>query len=272
MRTRTSARTLAAAGLTAAASALTMLSAGTAAHADVVGTGMTVQGSNFQVGQTYNVVVPISGCYSPGLSDTSGGVTIRSAWAVTSSMPAGTPCSGTTSTTTIHWTPLTPGTHVLGLGYGNSNPNLPPYTDQGTATVEVGGTASTDPKSCGDAAAKLCTTVHGTPQVGCELSVTISNIPASVASSGSAILQSLSAGAPARNAWISDNGTGVGATTINGSSITTKWTPTTTGSHHLTGQYDTGAQPGFLSDAAIFPGSAGEMWMQVAASGAQPCA
>ncbi|MFE3057863.1 hypothetical protein [Nocardia sp. NPDC059239] len=271
MRTRTSARTLAAAGITATASALTALSAVTA-HADVAGTGMTVQGSNFQVGQTYNVVVPVSGCQSPGLSDTVGGVTIRSAWTVTSSLGAGTPCSGTTSTETIQWTPLTPGTHVLGIGYGNGNPSLPPYTDFGTVTVEVGGTASTDPKACGDASASLCTTVHGSPEVGCTLTVTISNIPASLAvSSGSALLQSLSAGSHTRNAWVSDNGTATGATTISGSTVTMKWTPTTAGYHHLTGQYDTGAQPGF-PDGVVLPGYAGEMWLPVAAAGTQPCA
>ncbi|MFE3190668.1 hypothetical protein ACFXHA_16770 [Nocardia sp. NPDC059240] len=273
MRTRTSARALAAAGITAAASTLTVLSAGTAAHADVVGTGMTVQGSNFQAGQTYNVVVPVSGCSAPGLSDTVGGVTVRSGWAVTSSMAAGTPCSGTTSTETIQWTPLVPGTHVLGLGYGNNNANLPPYTNLGTATVEVGGGASTDPESCGNAASTLCTTVHGTPEAGCALTVTISNIPASLAaSSGSAVLSSLSAGSTVRNAWVVDNGTNTGTTAINGNSVSFKWTPAAAGLHHLTGQYDTGAQPGFLSDAVIFPGFAGEMWLPVAAAGTQPCA
>ncbi|GAB2545123.1 hypothetical protein [Nocardia heshunensis] len=272
MRTRTSARTYAAAGITAAASVLTALSAGTAAHADIAGTGMTVQGSNFQVGQTYTIVVPVSGCYLPGMSDTSGGVTVRAAGTITSSI-AGKPCNGTTSTETIQWTPLTPGTHLLGIGFGNSNPNLPPYTDLGNATVEVGGNGSADPKACGDTAASVCTTVHGTPEVGCALTVTISTIPASLAaSSGSAMLSSLSAGSVARNAWMSDNGTSTGNTAINGSSVTFKWTPTTAGLHHLNSQYDTGAQPGFLSDAVIQPGSAGEMWMPIAAAGTQPCA
>ncbi|MGW4245100.1 hypothetical protein [Nocardia sp. NPDC004722] len=258
--------------MTAAASVLTVIGGGTAAHADVAGTGMTVQGSNFQVGQTYNVVVPVSGCSAPGLSDTVGGVTVRSAWAVTSSLAAGTPCSGTTSTETIAWTPLVGGTHVLGLGYGNSNPNLPPFTDFGTATVQVAGGASSDPESCGNSASTLCTTVHGSPVAGCALTVTISNIPASLASSGSAVLSSLSAGSTVRNAWVVDNGTNTGTTAINGSSVTFKWTPAAAGLHHLVGQYDTGAQPGFLSDAVILPGGAGEMWLPVAASGSQPCA
>ncbi|WP_460723858.1 hypothetical protein [Nocardia heshunensis] len=271
MSTRTSARTLAAAGITAAASAVTALSAGPAANADVAGTGMTLQGSNFQVGQTYNVVVPVSGCVSGGLSDTSGGVIIRSAWTSTTSLPAGAGCSGTTSTWTFQWTPLTPGTHVLGYGYGNGNPNLPPYTDRGTATVQVGGGTSTDPEACGESS--VCTTVHGSPEVGCALTVTISKIPASqAASSGSAMLSSLSGGSPAaRNAWVSDNGTSTGTTTIGGNTVTIKWTPTTAEYHHLVGQFDTGAQPGF-PDGIVLPGWAGEMWIPVTAAGTQPCA
>ncbi|MET9490076.1 hypothetical protein [Nocardia sp. NPDC006630] len=271
MRTRTSARTLAAAGITAAASTLTMLT-GAAAHADVAGTGMTVQGSNFQVGQTYNIVVPINGCQGGGLSDTSGGVTIRPTGNITSSVPAGTPCVGLSYTWTIQWTPLTPGTHVLGFGYGNTDASQPPYTDLGNATVQVGGAGSTEPKACGDVSQSNCTTVHGTPEVGCPLTVTMSNIPASLAaSSGSALLPSLSGGTSARNAWVADNGTNFGTTTITGSTITMKWTPTTTGYHHLTGQYDTGATAAF-PDGIVLPGYAGEMWLPVAPAGTQPCA
>ncbi|WP_433590687.1 hypothetical protein [Nocardia sp. CA-145437] len=265
---RTSVRTLAAAGITATASALTVLSTGPAAHADVTGTGMTVQGSNFQVGQTYNVVIPVSDCVGAGLSDTSNGVTVRSDWKGKSSI-AGQPCMGTTSTWTFQWTPLTPGTHVLGYGYGNSNVSLPPYTNMASATVQVSGSGSTDPQACDTA----CTTVHGTPEVGCTLTVTMTNIPASLAaSSGSAILQSLSSGVPARNAWFDDNKTATGTTTINGNSVTMTWTPTTAGYHHLTGQYDTGYQAPIISDPINLPGYAGDIWLQVAAAGTQPCA
>ncbi|MEU1204781.1 hypothetical protein [Nocardia sp. NPDC005825] len=265
---RTSVRTLAAAGITATASALTALAAGPAAHADVTGTGMTVQGSNFQVGQTYNVVIPVSDCTGGSLSDTSNGVTVRSDWKGKSSI-AGQPCMGTTSTWTFQWKPLTPGTHVLGFGYGNSNVSLPPYTDMASATVQVSGSGSTDPQACDTA----CTTVHGTPQVGCTLTVTMSTIPASLAtSSGSSLLQSLSSGTPTRNAWFDDNGTGTATTTITGTSVTMKWTPTTTGYHHLAGKYDTGAQPPFLGDGIVLPGYAGDIWLQVAPTGTQPCA
>ncbi|MFD7844304.1 hypothetical protein ACFV4K_15370 [Nocardia sp. NPDC059764] len=267
---RTSVRTLAAAGITATASALTALSAGPAAHADVTGTGMTVQGSNFQVGQTYNVVVPVSDCTGGDLSDTANGVTVRSSWNGKSSI-AGQPCMGTTSTWTFQWTPLTPGTHVLGFGYGNGDTTLPPYTNMGSATVQVSGTGSTDPKACG-ASSSPCTTVHGTPEVGCALTVTMSGIPASlITSSGSGVLQTLSSGVPTRNAWFDDNNTATGTTTINGSSVAMKWTPTTTGYHHLSGQYDTGALAGF-PDGIVLPGYAGDIWLQVAAAGTQPCA
>lgn len=274
MGTRTSARTFAAAGITAAASTLTALSAGPAAHADVVGPGMTLQGSNFQVGQAYNVVVPISGCQGPQLSDTSGGVTVRPSGAITSNPPAGTPCAGNTFTWTYSWTPLTPGTHVLGIGWGNGNgsADFPPNTDLGTITVQVGGAGSTDPKACGDPASSVCTTVHGTAEVGCTLTVTMSGIPASVAaSSGSGLLPSLSGGA-ARNAWFFDNATSSAKTPISGTTVTTKWTPTTAGSHHLASQYDTGAQSSIFSDGGPLPGSAGDMWIPVAAAGSQPCA
>ncbi|MGW4351134.1 hypothetical protein ACWELJ_03490 [Nocardia sp. NPDC004582] len=265
---RTPVRTLAAAGITATASALTALAAGPAAHADLTGTGMTVQGSNFQVGQTYTVVIPVTDCVSAGLSDTSNGVTVRSDWKGKSSI-AGQPCMGTTSTMTYQWTPLTPGTHVLGYGYGNGDPTLPPYTNLASATIQVSGAGSTDPQACDTA----CTTVHGTPEVGCTLTVTLSTIPASLAtSSGSAILQSLSSGPTTRNAWFEDNAKATATTPITGNSVTMKWTPTTTGYHHLSGRYDTGAQPPILSDRVTLPGYAGDIWLQLAPAGTQPCA
>ncbi|WP_405494013.1 hypothetical protein [Nocardia sp. NBC_00511] len=46
----------------------------------------------------------------------------------------------------------------------------------------------------------------------------------------------------------------------------------TAGSHHLASLYDTGAQSSIFMDGGPLPGSAGDMWIPVAAAGSQPCA
>ncbi|RMI29951.1 hypothetical protein [Nocardia stercoris] len=263
MRTHPAVGHLAAAGITAAASIMTGLATGTA-HADATTNGMTIQGSNFQVGQTYTVTVPTTATYAQQpLKDTWSSAT------VTVPNPAAV---GTNGFTTFQWTPTTPGTHQLST---DPVPGLSNGT--GPLTVQVSGTGSTDPSTCGfpvaGAADYSCVTLHGTLQVGCTVTATVHLAPSAtpadplgpVSAAGSALL-----GHPQYSIGMNDGASyAVAQATVNGNSATMTWTPTTAGVHDL----NAWIQDNSIFAGAAAPKSAGEIWAHIAPSGtAATCA
>ncbi|MFE3795985.1 hypothetical protein KHQ06_16530 [Nocardia tengchongensis] len=239
------------------------------AHADVVTNGMTVQGSGFQVGRSYAVVVPTG--LAPDqvrdeeLVDVIDGIAVEPLVANATVDSAGT----------IHenWEPSFSGTHQLyitkpGTPYGVPAPSAVAY---GPVTIQVGGSPS-DPTSCG-ANHTACFTVHGTREVGCQLTLELTDYSIDtigIVNAGSSQFPSAAQRTAGPNTFTFYDLNQVIATTTASGTVTASvtWTPTTSGTHTLQANF---TMPSIPSYPHVLMANTGWLYMPIAPAGTTPC-
>ncbi|MFE3758694.1 hypothetical protein ACFXO9_30700 [Nocardia tengchongensis] len=257
------------------------------AHADVAGNGMTLPGNTFQVGQTVHFSVkPTTSTTSTdyAVMDASGGVT-------TNDYARFSPDA--TGTVNLTWTPAFSGTHQVYLVQktevlpdGSGIPNPPSAAVFGPVTVQVTGTPSA-PTVC--EAKEACLTLHGTPQVGCPLTLDFIGYPDTIVAGWKAAnstfhgLGSGSAqpaygpahwpnGSTQNEIEFFDSNKMIGPDVwTDAATASVQWAPTTSGFHRIEGAIFLPPLVQPPSPGSTISAGTGQMWVPVAATGTNPC-
>ncbi|MEU1210153.1 hypothetical protein [Nocardia sp. NPDC005825] len=254
------------------------------AHADVTGNGMTLPGTTFQVGQTYKFSVrPSTGATDAEffVMDASGGVTTNE---------YATFRPDATGTVNLTWTPAFSGTHQVYvvqntevLPNNSGIPTPPAAAVFGPVTVQVTGTPS-DPTTC--KANQACLTMHGTPQVGCPITLDLVGYPDALVaawwatSPASGGMGTGSAAPTRRGHWPNgstqneiqffDSDKMIGSDVwTDAATASAPWTPTTSGFHRIEGAIY--VPPLTQGASGSISGNTGQIWVPIAASGTGPC-